>query len=388
MIIKNRIVGIVFSVTLVVLLALPALRWIALRGPDGALYGYSDSLPPHPHNPMRAFFDRSLQHWIEKNFEINLGFRALLIRSFNELNFRLFREAPKLRLYTTPTHGLYSKMSIESLNDEVLRRKMLEDRYSIEAEKLLRVQQQLESQGKYFGVIIGTSKPYVYPNDLGSRYLVGGGSGIFDRAANFGNVLRAAGVNIIDGGPLLRKFVAKTGLETHSDSGVHWNYYAGCIIALELLDNVRNRQFNNTPILNCGEPHLAQPHMVDVDGLLLLNIWSNGGITKPTPYPTISTIGEVAWQPKIVFIGDSFSDQIRYALQLANSYSRMVTSSYFQVRVVDDKENVKKNPDSVESDVNTNRSKLMTDIANSDIIILEMVTTMSQDGGMISLIIF
>jgi hypothetical protein len=373
MAIKNRIVGIAFSVSLVVTLALPALRWLQLRVPDGALYGYSDSLPPPPQNPMRAFFDKSLQHWIEKNFEKNLGFRALLIRSFNELNFRLFREAPKLRLYTTPTHGLYSKMSIESLNDEVVRRKVLEDRYRIEAEKLLRVQRHLQSQGKYFGVIISTSKPYVYPSGLGSRYLVGGDFGIFDRAANFGNVLSAAGVNVIDGGPLLRKFAAKTGVETHPDSGVHWNYYAGCLIAHELLDNVRNRQFAKTPILDCGEPHLAKPQNVDVDGLLLLNIMTNGGLVKPTPYPTISTSGDSDWRPNIVFIGDSFSDQIVYALQQGNVYSRMVRSAYFKVRAIDDKGNNKQSTDSVETDFNITRSKLMSNISSSDIVILQMV---------------
>jgi hypothetical protein len=335
--INNRIAGFAFSVILVILLALPALRWLELRAPDGVLYGYSDSLPSPPNNLVHAFFDRSLQHWVEKNFEISLGFRALLIRSFNELNFRLFRESPKLQLYTTSAHGLYSKMSIDSLNDEVVRRKILEERYRIEADKLLRVQRQLQSQGKHFEVIIATSKPYVYPNSLGLRYLAGGSSGIFERAANFGNALHDAGVNVIDGGPLLRKFAAKTILETHPDSGVHWNYYAGCLVAHELLNNIRNRKFANIPMLDCGKPHLADPHMVDVDGLLLLNIWSNGGVAKPMPYPTILKNDKVIWRPDIVFVGDSFSDQIRYALQQANAYSVMTTSSYFKLRQIDDK---------------------------------------------------
>lgn len=213
----------------------------------------------------------------------------------------------------------------------------------------------------------------MYPSGLGSRYLVGGGSGIFDRAANFGNALRDAGVNVIDGGPLLRKFATKTGIETHPNSGVHWNYYAGCIIAHELLDNVRNRQFANTPMLDCGEPLLSEPHWIDVDGLLLLNIWSKGGIAKPTPFPTISTIGEVEWRPNIVFIGDSFSDQIRYALTLANVYSRMVTSGYFRSREIDDKKNNKQSTDAIEIDDSNTRAKLMNDIAASDVIVLQMV---------------
>jgi hypothetical protein len=369
----NKIIGFVFSVTLVTVLALPALRWLDLRAPDGTLYGYTDEVPPPPTNAMRAFFDRSLQRWVEKYFEVNLGFRALLIRSFNELNFRFFREAPKLRLYTTSAHGLYSKMSIENLNDEVVRRKVLEERYRIEAEKLLRVQRQLQSQGKYFEVVIGTSKPYVYPDSLGTRYLVGGSAGIFDRAANFGNILREAGVNVIDGGPLLREFATRTGVETHPASGVHWNYYAGCLVARQLFENLRTCQFAEAPMLDCGEPRVAEPQMVDVDGLLLLNIWSMGGLAKPSPYPTIAKIGEMTWRPNIVFIGDSFSDQIRYALRQANAYSRMVMSGYFREREIDDRVEGTTTVADMKADESTIREALMKDIANSDVIVLQMV---------------
>jgi hypothetical protein len=377
----NSIVGFAFSMTLVTVLALPTLRWLDLRVPDGVLYGYTDEVPPPPTNLMCAFFDKSLQHWVEKYFEVNLGFRPLLIRSFNELNFRFFHEAPKLRLYTTQAHGLYSKMSLESLNDEVVRRKELEERYHIEAEKLLRVQRKLQSQGKYFEVVIGTSKPYVYPNGLGTRYLVGGSESIFERAASFGKVLREAGVNVIDGGPLLREFVAKTGVETHPASGVHWNYYAGCLIASQLLDNIRARQFPKAPMLDCGLPQIAEPHMIDLDGLLLLNIWSTGGVAKLSPYPKIKRNDDSVWRPNIIFIGDSFSDQIRYALQQSNVYSRLVTSGYFRVREIDDRVANATVAANIKAEESVIHEALMKDIASSDVIILQMVDYNVQRWG-------
>ena len=369
----NPIVGLLLSITLVFMLALPTLRWLDIRAPDGKLYGYTDDVSPPPTDLMRAFLDKSLQQWIQKYYEVNLGFRPFLIRSFNELNFRLFQEAPKLRLYNTESHGLYSKMSIDSLNDEIVRRKVLDDLYHVEAEKLLRVQSKLKSQGKYFEVIIGTSKSYVYPNSLGARFLVGGSDGIFERAASFGEILRETGVNVIDGGPLLRDFIARTGIDTHPDSGVHWNYFAGCLVAHQLLDNIRLRQFPDTPLLDCGVPKMDEPHMVDVDGLLLLNIWSNGGVAKPTPYPLIKRNNDRAWRPNIVFIGDSFSDQIRYALQQANAYSSMIMSGYFRVREVDDRVAGAITPADNKADEATVHKALMKDIENSDVIVLQMV---------------
>ena len=369
----KKIVGLMLSAILVVLIASPALRLLYLRAPDGALYGYTDDVPSFPTNSMRAFFDRSFQHWVERYFDVNLGFREKLIRSFNELNFRLFREAPRLRLYATSTHGLYSKMSIDNLNDEVVRFKDLGERYRIEAAKLLLVQQRLHSLGKYFQVVIGTSKPYVYPDDLGGRYLVGGSSGIFDRAASFGKILREVGVNVIDGGPLLREFIRRTGVETHASTGVHWNYYAGCLVTQQLFVNLKSNSFATAPSLDCGEPHQGEPNMTDVDGLLLLNIWSQGGVSKPTAYPSKMNIGEYTWRPNILIIGDSFSGQIHYVLQETNAYSRLVKSTYFRTREVEDHSAATSTVRDIKADESIVRNELMKDLAESDVIVLQMV---------------
>ena len=369
----NNWLGLILSMILVIVLVLPTVRWLALRAPDGELYGYTDEVPQSPTALLDAFFDKTLQQWLQKYFEVNLGFRPFLIRSFNELIFRAFKEAPKVGLYNTEAHGIYTSMSIESLNGDVVNRKDLEERYHVEANKLLQVQQRLQAKGKYFEVIIGTSKAYVYPEGLGDRFLVGGSNGIFERSASFGKVLRQVGVNVIDGGPLLRDYVARTGVQTHSDSGVHWNYFAGCLIAHQLLDNIRQHQFPNAPLLDCGQPSMAEPYMIDVDGLLLLNIWSTGGVAKPTPYPSLMKIDKAAWHPNIVLISDSFSAQIIYALKQANAYSRLVTSDYFRVRAIDDRILDTFVPPDMKVNEALMHEALMRDIEKSDVIVLEMV---------------
>jgi hypothetical protein len=72
-----------------------------------------------------------------------------------------------------------------------------------------------------------------------------------------------------------------------------------------------------------------------------------------------------------VFIGDSFSDQIRFALFQSNVVSKIIFSSYFQTREV-----YGSGGNQIETSVTSPRDaqdKLMADISEADIIILEMV---------------
>jgi hypothetical protein len=369
----HKLIRLTFCVILVTLLAVPTIQGVTNYFPRRQLYGYIEPINNRPSNLLRSFFNKSLQAWIEKYFDVNLGFREYLIRSFNEINFRLFQEAPRLRLLSTNEHGLYSKMSIDNLNDEVIRRKELEQKYKVEAQKLFKVQQIFRANNKYFEVLISSSKPYVYPHSLGSRYLVDNSKNIFQQTASFGNVLKSTGVNVTDSGPELRKLVEESTIETHPASGVHWNYYAGCMIARQILDNARQRRFPELPNLDCGLPQSNKPYMVDVDGLRLLNIWSDGGLMKPSLYPSIVSNQEAVWRPNIVLIGDSFSDQISYAFKQANVYARMVTSGYFRVREVDDHVNGNSSNDDIRIEESVIREKLAEDIAESDVIILQMV---------------
>ena len=365
---SNR-VGLARSIFLVALLAMPTIQWATQLFPRGDLYGYTDAIHGPPIGPVGAFFNKTLQPWVKEYFDVNLGFRPFLVRTFNEINFRLFRENHRKTLISIRGHGLHSHLSIDYLNAEVIRRAELENRYRSEAQKLLRAQQMLAARGKYLEVVIATSKSYAYPEELGRRYLVADGDGILSRAASFGDALKAAGVNVTDSGPVLRKFARDSGMETHPAPGLHWNFYAGCKVAQWILDNARARQFPATPNLDCGAPQFEYRRgTVDFDGVNLLNIWSDGGLGKTSAYPSIVPIKESAWRPNIVFIGDSFSYQIRLALQQGGVYSKLVLSSYFALREVDGPATAEEKAPAASV-----RDQLIADVLSSDIVILEMV---------------
>lgn len=366
--------GVFFSTLLIVFLITPTLQTIKKIAPESTLYGYTDPIPEKPTHYIASFFDKSLQQWIEKKFNSRLGFRAGLIRSFNEIDFRLFRETDnsRLKLMTTRQHGLYSNLSIDSLNDDIMHKEALEKEYQAEANQLLAIQNKLTARGKYFEVVIASSKAYVYPKGLGQRLLVGGSKNIFNRAANFSAILKATGVHVIDSGPILRNLVRTQKIETHPSSGLHWNYYSACLIAQNIVEHAQ-QTFPTMAGLDCGTAQRIPPPMndVDVDGYSLLNIWSGAGLLQLTTYPTIQSIQNplLNWHPNIVFIGDSFSDQIRFAFKKAHVYSHLVMSSYFKQREIDDANG----PIDIPDDGKPFEPKLLADIGASDIIILEMV---------------
>ncbi|MCX7114400.1 MAG: hypothetical protein NTW08_00570 [Gammaproteobacteria bacterium] len=368
----RRNLGVIYSILIVLFLLAPLIQWRTHLIREKTLYGYTDPVPNKPIHYRSAFFDKSLQQWIEKFFNTHLGFRAYFIRSYNELNFRLFHEVnnTRLKLTTTPHHGLYSNLSIDSLNQEMIQKETLENRYTLEANKLLKIQHDLASKNKFFIVVLASSKAYIYPKELGKRYLVHGAHHVFKRTANFGRILKATGVNVIDAGPLLRHLTRTSHIETHPISGLHWNYYAACIIAQHIIEN-SSQQFSNMSKLDCGhsEPRLPPGYDVDVDGYSLLNIWSSAKLLRPTPYPShlISIDKHSPWHPKIVLIGDSFSDQIQFILNQIKMPEKLVVSSYFKTRTVIPSLQIKNNKE------NPVQQSILKDIEKSDIIILEMV---------------
>ncbi|RYF46408.1 MAG: hypothetical protein EOO38_14175 [Cytophagaceae bacterium] len=111
--------GLLLSCALVLALAAPLLTFDRSRLSGPPLHGYTDSVPQTPARAWSSMVDRSFQRWVERSFEVKLGLRNWGVRMFNELNWAVFREAPRLRLISTPADGLYSTMSLDSLNWEL-----------------------------------------------------------------------------------------------------------------------------------------------------------------------------------------------------------------------------------------------------------------------------
>ena len=363
----RKILTLFYGAVFVGLLALPALQYFFQFTQEGLLYGYVEPKASLAEGEKLSWFKRtSQQHW-EEQFNEHVGFRAFLIKVFNEFTFRVFSEAPRMSIYSTTQHGLYSTMSINSLNDEYINREKLTQNYISLAKKLKELQQLLEAKGIRLQVVISSSKAYVHAQDLGKSFLAYPHGDIYSKTANLGHELEVLGVNVVDSAPLLRQFNEETSIETHPNSGLHWNYYAGCVVAKKLLQEVKKTMPDITQI-DCGNPTYKEPQWVDVDGLLLLNLLSKAHLNKPSPYPSPSAISSTPFRPKVLMVGDSFMDQITYALDQAKIYSKLILSSYFMTR---QKSIVNNQPSS--KSAKQIQERVIKDALNSHLVILQMV---------------
>lgn len=129
--------------------------------------------------------------------------------------------------------------------------------------------------------------------------------------------------------------------------------------------------------IDCGKPVYGEPHWVDIDGLLLLNILSKAHLDKPSPYPTPSAILSTHFKPKVLIVGDSFMDQMVYALDEAKVYSKLIISRYFMTRqkgVMADNNNPTDSPKQIQELV-------VKDALDSNLVILQMVDYNVQRYG-------
>ncbi|KTD41682.1 alginate O-acetyltransferase AlgX-related protein [Legionella parisiensis] len=370
---KEKVFTRIFSIIIVLLLCLPLLQSAFHVFYEKPLYGYVEKNLDKPHGLAGNWFNRKWQKYWENLFNEKLGFRTTLIRGFNELSFRLFSEMPRLNLYSTKEHGLYSKMSIDQLNYEYTNRKNLIRSYDEFAKKLQVLQQLLAANGKHFVVVISSSKAYVHPQGLGKKLLVSTDKNLFRKIASLGHALKKQGVNVVDSGPFLRKLYHKKAIETHANTGFHWNYYAGCMVAEQLFSNAK-KTLIDIPKLECGEPIYKNPELVDLDGIWLLNAFSSVNLAKPSPYPQPTARFSANYQPKILLVGDSFMDQIIYALDRSNAYKDLVSSRYFQTRTVHKPERITFSFNDFPSlTAKQIQGDILYDVMKSDLIVLQMV---------------
>nr|MBA3535858.1 hypothetical protein [Tatlockia sp.] len=317
-----------FSLIFVIFLSLPAIGYFFHLSPGYNLFGYVDTKHSKPNPLIKGWFDKKLQAYLDEKLTQKIGFRAILIRAFNELTFRLFAEQKITDIYSTKQHGLYYKSTISHLNDEYSNREKLTEVYDELAKKLAEIQQLLAARGKHFEVILSSSKAYVHLDGLDKRFLVNSVQTLYEEGASLGRELKKHGVNVIDSAPILRQLYKKKAIETHAHSSVHWTYYSGCIIAKNLFKDI-SKTFADTPSIHCGKPIYKPADQLDLDGLLVINVLSNVNMMRNAPYPTPRATLHGKFLPKMLVVSDSFMTQILRAIDEAKCYSSIIISNYF-----------------------------------------------------------
>jgi hypothetical protein len=270
-----------------------------------------------PAQLWNGFVKREWQQFLEQRFLSRMGsLRSFLILSYNEAKHRLFPTRPNDHYIWTQEFGYYPADTIVRLNIDVLHHDAVKQHYQRAARRLRILQELLSHHGVALLVVVAPPKVRLYPEYV-ARYLIAPPETIMSRAVSYGDVLEESGVNVINVERIFAQRKA-TSPPFFTTTGFHWNFWAGCTVADEIMRKAEALTGRPVFTIDCSDIEYGKSKWTDTDIALTLNIFSTDAIIGEAPFPKIAPQQNVTGgTPKIVVIGDSFSDQLVYALTKA-----------------------------------------------------------------------
>lgn len=258
------------------------------------------------------------QSFVEQRFLIQMGSaRAFLLLLHNEINHRLFPTRPNDPYIWTPEFGYYPVDSIRRLNGDVLRHEAIKQHYQRAAGRLRILQEMLGRHGVTLLVVTPPPKARVYPEYI-SPYLVSPPEAIMGQAISYGDVLEQSGVNVLDVQRIFSEKKASSPWPFFTTTSFHWSFWAACGVTDEIMHKAQALTGLSFFRIDCSDVDYGKSKGADTDIASILNVFSTDALIGKAPFPKISPQkNSLEESRKIVVIGDSFSDQIVYALTQA-----------------------------------------------------------------------
>lgn len=299
------------------LVSIAILSVYAIRGRVSGDYAIQERMQAIAQPPQLwdGFIKREWQPFLEQRFLIHIqSLRAFLILSHNEAKHRLFPTRPNDAYIWTPGLGYYPVDTIRRLNGDVLRRGEIKEHYQRAARRLYILQNMFAHHGVTLLMVIPPPKVRVYPEYV-APYLVAPSESIIDQAVSYGDVLEGKGVNVLNVQRTFAEKKANSPWPFFATTGFHWNYWAACNEADALLRKSETLTGRTFFAVDCTNVEYARSKWTDADIAAILNIRSAETLFGHSPFPYIVPQKGVAGEGrKIVILGDSYSDQLAYAL--------------------------------------------------------------------------
>lgn len=271
-----------------------------------------------PAQLWNGFIKREWQPFLEQRFLNHIGnLRSFLILSYNEAKHRLFPTRPNDGYIWTPELGYYPVDTIRRLNGDVLHHDTIKQHYQQAARRLRILQEMLSHHGVAMLVVTPPPKVRVYP-EYAAPYLIAPAESIMSRAVSYGDVLEESGVNVLNVQRILAQTKAASPWPFFTTTSFHWSYWAGCTVTDEIMRKAEALTGRPFFTVGCSDVEYGISKWTDTDIAAILNIFSKDAIIGEAPFPKITPQQKPGGETrKIIIIGDSFSDQIVYALTQA-----------------------------------------------------------------------
>jgi len=310
--------GIIYRRVLVV--SVMAMLLFPMLGNKEQHYFIQERMQPlaQPAQLWGGYIKREWQPFLEQRFLNHIrDLRSFLILSYNETKHRLFRTRPNDHYIWTSGLGYYPVDTIRRLNDDVLRHDAIKQHYQRAARRLRILQELLGHHGVALLVVTPPPKVRIYPEYV-TRYLIAPAEIVMSRAISYGDVLEESGVNVLNVQRIFAQKKAVFPWPFFTTTSFHWSFWAACAVTDEIMrqaEALTGRPFFK---IDCSDIEHGKSKSSDADIASILNIFSTDAIIDDAPFPKITPQQNPGRETrKIGIIGDSFSDQIVYALAKA-----------------------------------------------------------------------
>jgi SGNH hydrolase-like domain, acetyltransferase AlgX len=293
----------IYIITFCILLSLPPLQMCFRFFKEVEIYGVNP--PDKPRLTLKKWFNGRFQSAATTWFEKNSGFVGHFAKTYNQLIYHLFKEAPAGDVIVGKDHYLYMDNYVVPWQGFTVSK---EKELSKFAERIKKLQDLLSKRGVTFLMVIAPSKATIYPEYIPNRFRVTGKSNQtnYDRILPY---LREYNVQYVDGHQYFLQLKAESQYPLFHVAGIHWSFFGACKMSQVIQSKLSSLMQKDLVALNC-EPVTMDTHPTgsDRDVAELMNLWTPELLTAfPTPHPVVSVDRKRgAYRPSVLFMGDSF----------------------------------------------------------------------------------
>jgi len=328
------------AVAFVAALFLPVFQRAAKVFPKVTLHGAERRIAK-PHWSAQSWLNRDFQKRYADAFGQRMGFRGYLIKTWNQLNFSLFRMVSTGRgtqIVIGRDNMLYERVYIRSYNRHS---DLPAERLDRTVKEVRDLQDALGRRGIAFVLVIAPSKVEIYPELIPPGILKPDRS---KRQSTYERILprlRKAGIRIVDGHRLFKERKRTAPCPLFPRGGIHWNYYGAGLVVEEVMKEIRAQLDRPIPQLRITGIRVDRTvHGTDYDLGNLLNLWFNRSPAGPQTHPVFTTDTQGAAQrPNLLLLGDSFVHTLAEILLSENLCRKQDTLFYYKRRFVIPRQN-------------------------------------------------
>lgn len=300
-----------------------------------------------------TYFSGDFQKKADKKLASDFGFRSLLIKINNQLNFNLFHKVNAQGVIVGKDNYLFETTYINSYLGKDF---MGEDSINQNLIRLKKISDKLQKLNKHLILVIAPSKPSYFREFLPDAF------GSIKNKNNYESIvecIKKHKINCINFSDWFNKNKYKAKYPLYPKHANHWSLYGSYLAADSIIKYIETEQKINLPNLVLKNVIIEQPKNEDKDieyGINLL--FKLKSYDLATPEITVEdTVGKI--KPNVLVIGDSFYWNIHNS-GLSNCFNK--SSFWYYNKVV--------YPDSYKKQLKVSDLNFDDEIKKYDVIII------------------